>query len=111
MLQRSNQIANIDIELLEKVSIKFGLKPISNNDSEIHWNRYSIVDKDSILKNFLINNNIEASNYNWPVPLHFLFKNNKQFILNDNYSNSEYCSKNILNIPLWKNLGFNENKL
>lgn len=110
MLQKTDQTVNVNIKLIEKIAVDLGLKPLSFNNFKVQWNRYSIIDNNNILKNFLIKNNIEASNYNWPVPLHLLFKNNKHFILRKSYSNSEFCSKNILNIPLWKNLNFIENK-
>jgi len=111
MLQRFNKIENVNIDQLVKISIKLGLKPISNINSKIYWNRYSIIDKNNILKNYLNSKNIEAGNYNWPVPLHLLFSENKRFIIKGDYSNSEFCSQNILNIPIWRELKFNDNEL
>jgi len=105
LLQKLND-SKSNINLLEKIAFHINLTPVSIKDAIIKWNRYSIIDKNNVMKELLINNNIEASNYNWPETLHVLFKDNKQIIKNEKYINSEFCSKNILNIPLWKDLDF-----
>jgi len=98
---------NPNVELLDKLSLSFGLKPIRNTDTIINWNRYSIFDEKKILKNHLNKRNIEAYNYTWPVPLHIKYKNNPQVKLTGSYENSLYASQNILNIPVWHKLDFN----
>jgi hypothetical protein len=77
------------------------------NDSEVTicWNRFSILDENGVIKKYvteLFSNDIELGNYNWPIPLHFGYKNVQQVNMSDTLINSEYCSKNILNIPIWQ---------
>ncbi len=71
------------------------------DNSVIKWNRFSLLDKSSVLKNELKQRGYQVSNYNWPITLDKLTKSSKVIVL-DNLDNSEFASKNILNIPVWK---------
>ncbi len=107
-LQYKNfNLYNPSIEILDKLSLSLGLKPIKNTDTIINWNRYSIFDEKKILKNYLNNRNIEADNYTWYYPLHFRYKNIPHVKLAGSYENSYFASQNILNVPVWRKLDFN----
>lgn len=78
----------------------------NSNDSKIKvcWNRFSVLDDNGEIKEHITNlfdSKIEFGNYNWPHPLHVLYKNSERVIISGKLRNSEYCSKNILNIPIW----------
>jgi dTDP-4-amino-4,6-dideoxygalactose transaminase len=70
----------------------------------INWNRFSILDESGVLKNIMDKHSIEAGNYNWPKPLHVLCENLSQVVFLTDFKNSEFASKNILNIPTWYDL-------
>jgi len=107
-LQRTNnKTLNLNVDRLNSMAANLGLWPVMNKNAEIIWNRYSILDDNNNLKQIFNKNNIEVGNYNWAVPLHLLFKNHHQIKIEDNLKNSEYCSKKILNIPIWKEYNIN----
>lgn len=71
---------------------------------KIHWNRYSVLDKDNKIKNFLLSKNIEVGNFNWSKPLHTRYKEQNNIKYCDKFKNSIYASKNIINIPIWRKI-------
>ncbi len=69
---------------------------------DIHWNRLSILDhEDDRLKKWCVENGIEAGNFNWPVPLHVSFMDHPACRFLDDYSESEFCSRHVVNLPIW----------
>lgn len=91
---------------LEQYLKNIGIKINKHNNLNIHWNRYSLLDKNNELKKLFNNMNIEVGNYNWPKGLHSLYHNHRKVIINysQNYKNTDTASKYILNIPIWKNI-------
>ena len=75
--------------------------PNFENSSSIKWNRFSLLDENSIIKKILIKKGYQVSNYNWPITLDKITKSNKVNIL-ESLDNSLHASKKILNIPIWK---------
>lgn len=94
------------IDSLEQYLKKIGIKINKHANLDIHWNRYSLLDKNNELKKLFEEMNIEVGNYNWPKGLHELYYNNSKVVINDkkNYNNTVIANKNILNIPIWKNI-------
>lgn len=68
--------------------------------SLIKWNRFSFLDKSSILKRELREKGYQVSNYNWPITLNKFTKGHKVKIL-EALDNSVLASKKILNVPIW----------
>jgi len=71
---------------------------------EIKWNRYSLLDKDKKILKFLLDKNIEVGNFNWSRPLHERYRETDNIKYLSNFKNSQYASKNIINIPIWRKL-------
>ena len=97
---------NSEVEALENLLAKNGCNYFRQNlkDVNIHWNRYSILDKDNEIKTLMKSLNVQAQNYNWPQPLHDLYKNNKNVLLeSNNFKHSDMASINVINIPVWSN--------
>jgi len=93
------------IDSLEQYLKKIGIKIDKHDNIDMHWNRYSLLDKNNELKKLFEKMNIEVGNYNWPKGLHDLYHNNSKVIINDrtNYNNTIIANKYILNIPIWEN--------
>lgn len=91
-----------NIEFIEKLCDKYGVKYLKQENLEIHWNRYSILDEKSIIKNILLDMNMQIGNYNWGITLDEIYDNEQIYIV-DSLVNSHYASKNIINIPIWSN--------
>ncbi len=71
---------------------------------KISWNRYSIIDRESKFKEKLLLLGIECGNFNWSKTLEQLYAKEDCVITTRVYKNSDYCSNNILNIPIWYNI-------
>jgi dTDP-4-amino-4,6-dideoxygalactose transaminase len=111
--QRSRYLYNAaEVIALEKYLSCEGYKIQRYPNIYIVWNRYSIIDDSNTLKEKLNSYMIQSGNYNWSTPLNKKYYKNKNVILTDNYSNTEYCAQNILNIPVWSTIFCNnvENK-
>lgn len=91
--EKSKEYEKLQNEIIEK--LKNLLKIEIDKKSE--WNRVSFLD---INKNLILQN-IEKGNFNWSAPLNKLYEINSKVILIDNYKNTEYLSKNIVNFPSW----------
>jgi len=103
-----NQVKNYDydytkIEFIEKLCKINNIQWVKDSKLDIHWNRYSILDENNILKTILLQNNIQVGNFNWGLTLDKIYKNNIKVHIIDNLYNSEFASKNIINIPIWRN--------
>ncbi len=98
-----NYIQN-KIFIIQKLCKKNNIKIVKNNDVLIHWNRYSVLDKSGLLKEYFTNKDVQVGNFNWPVTLSKLYFENKNVVIASNLSNSEYVSKNIINIPIWSDI-------
>ena len=88
---------NFIIKLCKDNSIVY---PRVNKLSFIYWNRFSVIDRQSILKKILKKKNYQVSNYNWPVTLDKLVKKNDVKII-ESLENSILASKKVVNIPIW----------
>jgi dTDP-4-amino-4,6-dideoxygalactose transaminase len=93
----------LEINSIEELIKNEGGDIINIPGADINWNRYTVIDKSGELRKKFDSSEIEVSNYNWPVPLHKLFKGNRNIIASGNLEVSEYLSANILNIPVWSN--------
>lgn len=71
-------------------------------DSTVQWNRFVVLDELNEIRKELEEKDLQIGNFNWPTPLHVLFDNNKHVTIVTKMDNSEYVSKNILNIPIWQ---------
>ncbi len=91
------------VEWIEKLALKTKLSRVKNSNSDIHWNRYSILDEKKELLSVLKTKNIEAGNFNWPTTLDIDYQKNINIEQIENLQNSHFASKNILNIPIWSN--------
>lgn len=78
------------------------IKP-NYKDSNIVWNRFSMIETSGRLKRTMINMGVEASNFNWPTPLHKRYNNYVPSKLNS-YPNTDLASKYIVNIPVWSTI-------
>jgi dTDP-4-amino-4,6-dideoxygalactose transaminase len=93
------------VNSLEQLLLKNGFKIYQNqNSNKIIWNRYSIIDKDKKILNFLLSKNIEIGNFNWSRPLHTRYKKAENIKYLSNFKNSIYASENIINIPIWRKI-------
>lgn len=101
--QEKNFKYNYDnVMRVKEICKQFDVVTFDNyNKAEIYWNRYSVLDKNGDLKEYLIKNNIEVGNYNWPITLSKIYFKNKKVIPLGSLDNSQFASKHILNIPLW----------
>jgi len=90
-----------EAEALKRFILKKDISPVSYPGSKINWNRYSLLDKNDQLKPALNKLEIQAGNFNWPVPLHKSYRDNKNVIIKGSYSNSDLAAKRIINIPVW----------
>lgn len=88
------------INHLINICKKLDVENFQNSDS-INWNRFSVIDRDGVLNNFFSKQEIEVGNYNWPIPLHRIYKNNPQVTYHSQFTSSQFLAENILNIPLW----------
>lgn len=68
-------------------------------DSSIHWNRYAVVCEGRLPED--VYRHVEIANYNWPHPLHRLYRDHPQVNKPHSYGISDFLSKRILNIPVW----------
>ncbi len=96
---------NKEIDALETFLIRNGvqIKQIPQK-IKINWNRYSILNVNDKVKELLSENNIEASNFNWPFPLHNRYGKMKNVKMASSLDKSEFVSKNITNIPIWSGI-------
>lgn len=92
-----------EVNALEEFISAEGGDILSIPGASINWNRYTVIDKTGELRGKFNNNEIEVSNYNWPLPLNRIFRKNSNVIVSENLEVSEYLSANILNIPVWSN--------
>lgn len=108
-LQKNNyKYDNSQVEALENFLAQNNLNYFRQDlkDVNIHWNRYSVLDKDGRIKELMTNLGVQAQNYNWPLPLHDLYKDNKKVFLESkdyDYKESIIASRYIVNIPAWSN--------
>lgn len=86
------------LEFIKKYDIKIPPE-IHNKETIIYWNRISVLDSNGKLQKKLKENNIEVGNFNWPLTLSNMYSQNG--FNQSTKKNSEYASKNILNIPCW----------
>jgi hypothetical protein len=91
---------------IEGLCKKNNIKYLNNKNLEIHWNRYSILDKQGVLKNTLTKMNIQVGNFNWGVTLDKLYINNKKVHASEDLINSNFASQNIINIPIWSDSNY-----
>lgn len=73
-----------------------------HKNTDIAWNRFSLIDYAGKLKTYFLELNISADNFNWPSCLHEYQANNHTncFYMTD-FKNAEYLKTHILNIPIW----------
>lgn len=96
---------NKEVVALEDYLSKEGFRILDYpRDVIINWNRYSLIDKSGKLKSKLLKDGIQAGNYNWPNPLHKMYYNNRNVFFVDNFTNTDFASQFIVNIPLWSNI-------
>jgi len=92
-----------EVENLERYLLEFGFEPNHYLGSDVHWNRYSFIEETGLLIELLNSSGIEAGRFNWPTPLHKNKPQSHSVTWTGKLENSEYASKNIVNIPIWSN--------
>ena len=100
-LQKKNfksTIFNSHLDLIQKYNIQISPE-ILKKEIVIYWNRLSVLDLDGKLQKELEKKNIESGNFNWPFTLNKIYSRSGFKKLGN--KNSEFASKNILNIPCW----------
>jgi len=90
--------SDLEKDFLEKLFVNNNVKIASYPNSNIRWNRYSILDEEGKIYKILDSNEIEFRNYNWYRPLHLIYEYDKT---GKSLSNAELTSKKIVNLPLW----------
>ncbi|WP_417326346.1 DegT/DnrJ/EryC1/StrS family aminotransferase [Halarcobacter sp.] len=89
-----------NVLFLLKLCKQYKLKAIMSNSS-IRWNRFSVLDEEQNLKQYLLEKKIQVGNFNWPNTLDVIYNNVFNINIFESLKNSNYVSKNILNIPVW----------
>jgi hypothetical protein len=89
------------INWIKKICDKFSIKYFENSNTRTFWNRFSVIDDQNILKEFLLSAGYQVGNFNWPITLDQLALENKSVYIFGSLENSCYASKYILNIPIW----------
>jgi hypothetical protein len=100
--QRSSYKYNTkNVRKLEDYLMLNNIKINNFKGQEIHWNRYSILDKDRKISLLLNKFDIQFGNYNWSIHLGEKYLSANNVIKNSSFHNSDLASKYILNIPVW----------
>jgi len=102
--EKNYKYKNENIQFIEKLCKINNIPFINEKNLNIHWNRYSVLDKNNILKNMLLKRNIQVGNFNWSITLDEIYKNNHKVYVLYNLKNSSIASKNIINIPIWSKI-------
>lgn len=74
-------------------------------NTEIVWNRYSIIDADGALEKNLRLQGLCVGHFNWPCGLHDYahnYKESKVVLRPEGYPRTDYLKTHILNIPIWQ---------
>ncbi|KXJ59060.1 MAG: hypothetical protein AXW17_11915 [Colwellia sp. Phe_37] len=100
--QRSSYLYdNAEVDALELYLLKHGFQVQQRLGSDIHWNRYSVLDSTGMLAELLNSEGVEAGEFNWPKPLHKTNKMSESLFWEEELKNSEFASQHIVNIPVW----------
>ncbi len=95
---------NSEVGALELIIASDGIFIENNPKIEIHWNRYSILDKKGSLKKKLIRHGIEVGNFNWNKTLAELYQRKKDVTIFGKCYKSAFASEHVINIPVWSDV-------
>lgn len=75
---------------------------LGQENDNIVWNRYSLIDKNGRLASILKKEKIDAGNFNWSTCLHeHVPESSSHVFMQSDFKYSKFLSKHIVNIPNW----------
>lgn len=100
--QRGNyQYRPEEVRALEKFLSNNGCSPETPVQTDLHWNRYSLLDRDGRISKLFLEMNVESGCYNWPRPLDVLYRNEERVTTSGSMEKTHIASKTVMNIPIW----------